>query len=55
LRRANLFQLFVAYLAGARFDMAYAQFKIEFSKLLGYGSAPAQVTEVHETLGKSEL
>jgi farnesyl-diphosphate farnesyltransferase len=55
---ANMYQLFVAYLAGARFDIAYTQFKHEMGNLVGFmtGSAPAQVTEVvQETLEKSEL
>jgi farnesyl-diphosphate farnesyltransferase len=55
---ANEHQLFVAYLAGARFDIAYTQFKHEFGNLVSFmtGSAPAQATEiVQETLEKSEL
>jgi farnesyl-diphosphate farnesyltransferase len=55
---ANAHQLFVAYLAGARFDIAYNQFKHELGNLVSFmtGSAPAQVTEViQETIEKSEL
>ncbi|CAN9149034.1 unnamed protein product [Alternaria alternata] len=50
--------LFVAWLAGARFDIAYTQFKLEFGKLMGVmglDKTPEVVTEVHETLNKSEL
>ncbi|KAF1942187.1 farnesyl-diphosphate farnesyl transferas-like protein [Clathrospora elynae] len=47
--------LFVAWLAGARFDIAYYQFKEELGKLLGYNTGPAQVTEVHVASDKSEL
>lgn len=48
--------MFVAWLAGARFDIAYAQFKVEFGRLIGFMTgAPEQVIEVHETLSKSEL
>ncbi|KAF1832728.1 farnesyl-diphosphate farnesyl transferas-like protein [Decorospora gaudefroyi] len=48
--------LFAAWLAGARFDIAYEQSKRELGNLFGFGrTPPAQVTEVHETLGKSEL
>lgn len=55
---ANKVQLFVAWLAGARFDIAYTQFKLEFGKLMGVmglDKTPEVVTEVHETLNKSEL
>jgi farnesyl-diphosphate farnesyltransferase len=57
---ANAHQLFVAWLAGARFDIAYTQFKHEIGNLVGFmtgnGTVPAQVTEVvHETIEKSEL
>ena len=55
---ANMYQLFVAYLAGARFDIAYTQFKHEMGNLVGFmtGSAPAQITEaVQEVVEKSEL
>jgi hypothetical protein len=55
---ANDLQLFVAWLAGARFDIAYTQFKLEFGKLMGVmglDKTPEVVTEVHETLNKSEL
>jgi farnesyl-diphosphate farnesyltransferase len=57
---ANVYQLFVAYLAGARFDIAYTQFKHEFGNLVGFmggnASTPAQVTEVvQEVVEKSEL
>ncbi|EDU50381.1 ERG9 Phytoene squalene synthetase [Pyrenophora tritici-repentis] len=48
----------IAWLAGARFDIAYSQFKTEFGKLMslaGLDNGTAQVTEVHETLVKSEL
>jgi farnesyl-diphosphate farnesyltransferase len=56
----NAHQLFVAWLAGARFDIAYTQFKHEIGNLVGFmtgnGTVPAQVTEVvHETIEKSEL
>lgn len=54
----NLFQLGIAWLAGARFDIAFSQFKSEFGKLMslaGLDNGTAQVTEVHETLIKSEL
>jgi len=55
---ANSFQLGIAWLAGARFDIAFTQFKSEFGKLMslaGLDNGTAQVTEVHETLIKSEL
>jgi hypothetical protein len=59
LEPADTFQLFCAWLAGARFDIAYTQFKSEFGKLMGVlgfdNNIPAQITEVHETLNKSEL
>jgi farnesyl-diphosphate farnesyltransferase len=50
--------LFIAWLFGARFDIAYTQFKLEFGKLMGVmglDKTPEVVTEVHETLNKSEL
>jgi farnesyl-diphosphate farnesyltransferase len=53
--RANTWQIFTAWMAGARFDIAYTQAKLEFGKFFGNGNAVAQVTEVHETLDKSEL
>lgn len=34
-------QLFVAWMAGARFDIAYYQFKQQMGELLGYGSSNA--------------
>jgi farnesyl-diphosphate farnesyltransferase len=52
---ANTLQIFTAYMAGARFDIAYTQAKQDIGKLLGRSNATAQVTEVHETLAKSEL
>ncbi|RMZ72095.1 squalene synthetase [Pyrenophora seminiperda CCB06] len=48
----------IAWLAGARFDIAFSQFKTEFGKLMsfaGLDNSTVQVTEVHETLLKSEL
>jgi len=54
----TFFMLFVAWLCGARFDIAYEQFKMEFGKLMGVmglDKTPQPVTEVHETLNKSEL
>ncbi|EMD65524.1 hypothetical protein COCSADRAFT_35564 [Bipolaris sorokiniana ND90Pr] len=49
--------LFIAYLAGARFDIAWSQAKTDIGKLLGgaASTAPAQVTKVLETVEKSEL
>ncbi|EUC47679.1 hypothetical protein COCMIDRAFT_89307 [Bipolaris oryzae ATCC 44560] len=49
--------LFIAYLAGARFDIAWSQAKTDLGKLLGgaASTAPAQVTKVLETVEKSEL
>lgn len=47
--------LFVAYLAGARFDIAYHQFKAQMGQLLGFGGEPAQVTQVHVKSDHSEL
>jgi farnesyl-diphosphate farnesyltransferase len=55
---ADDLQLFIAWLFGARFDIAYTQFKLEFGKLMGVmglDKTPEVVTEVHETLNKSEL
>ena len=42
-------------MAGARFDIAYYEIKKQFGELLGTGSTPAQVTEVHVKAGHSEL
>ncbi|KAJ5063996.1 isoprenoid synthase domain-containing protein [Bipolaris maydis] len=49
--------LFIAHLAGARFDIAWSQAKTDLGKLLGgaASTAPAQVTKVLETVEKSEL
>jgi farnesyl-diphosphate farnesyltransferase len=57
---ANYLQLFVAYLAGARFDIAYYQAKEQFGQLLGWGASNAtkiaEVTKVVEAApGHSEL
>ncbi|KAJ4374001.1 bifunctional farnesyl-diphosphate farnesyltransferase/squalene synthase [Neocucurbitaria cava] len=51
----TFFMLFVAWLAGARFDIAYYQFKEQMGELLGYNTKPAQVTEVHVASDHSEL
>ncbi|CAO2657526.1 Nn.00g036520.m01.CDS01 [Neocucurbitaria sp. VM-36] len=51
----TFFMLFVAWLAGARFDIAYYQFKEQLGDLLGTNTQPAQVTEVHVASGHSEL
>lgn len=49
-------QLFVAWMAGARFDIAYYEFKQQFGELVGFAKGvPAQVTEVHVNSGHSEL
>ena len=53
-------QLFVAWMAGARFDIAYYQAKEQLGQLLGYGAANAskvaEVTKVVEAVpGHSEL
>ena len=56
LEDANLPQIFVAWLAGARFDIAYVEAKKSFGELMGSGpKAVETVTEVHVTSGKSEL
>ncbi|KNG47342.1 squalene synthetase [Stemphylium lycopersici] len=48
--------IFVAWLAGARFDIAWSQAKLDIGKLLNAGKkVPAEVTEVYETMEKSEL
>lgn len=52
---ANLKQLFIAWLAGARFDIAYVQFKEQLGQLLGTNTQPAQVTEAHVKVDHSEL
>ncbi|KAH5477858.1 squalene synthase [Parastagonospora nodorum] len=56
----SFFMLFVAYLAGARFDIAYYQAKEQFGQLLGWGASNAtkiaEVTKVVEAApGHSEL
>jgi hypothetical protein len=53
-------QLFVAWMAGARFDIAYYQFKEQLGGLLGWGTSNAtkiaEVTKVVEAApGHSEL
>lgn len=52
LLHADFFQLFVAWMAGARFDIAYYQAKEQIGELLGYGAANvtkvAEVTKVVE-------
>jgi farnesyl-diphosphate farnesyltransferase len=56
LEDANSPQVFVAWLAGARFDIAYVEAKKQFGELLGWGpKAVETVTEVHVASGKSEL
>lgn len=55
---ANFYQLGIAWLAGARFDIAWSQARQDISKVLNMGAsqAPAQVTQVLETVvEKSEL
>ena len=52
---ANSLQMFIAWLAGARFDIIGAQFKEQMGDLLGMNSEPAQVTKVHVTSDHSEL
>ncbi|OAL56896.1 farnesyl-diphosphate farnesyl transferas-like protein [Pyrenochaeta sp. DS3sAY3a] len=47
--------LFIAWLAGARFDIAWVQFKEQLGQLLGTNSQPAQVTEAHVKVDHSEL
>ncbi|KAF1841876.1 farnesyl-diphosphate farnesyl transferas-like protein [Cucurbitaria berberidis CBS 394.84] len=51
----TFFMLFIAWIAGARFDIAYYQLKEQLGDLLGTNSKPAQVTEVHVASGHSEL
>jgi len=51
----TFFMLFVAYLFGARFDIAYYQIKEQMGELLGWNAQPAQVTQVHVKSGHSEL
>jgi len=49
-------QLFVAWMAGARFDIAYYEFKKQFGELVSFAKgAPAQVTQAHVDSGHSEL
>lgn len=49
-------QLFVAWVAGARFDIAYYELKQQISELFGSTSSiPAQVTEVLVKTDHSEL
>ena len=38
---SNMIQIFVAYLAGARFDIAYYQFKEQIGELLGWSASNA--------------
>jgi farnesyl-diphosphate farnesyltransferase len=51
------YQIFIAWLAGARFDIAYSEAKQQLGELLGWVAPKAveAVTEVHVTSGKSEL
>ena len=42
-------------MAGARFDIAYYQFKEQIGELFGSSPQPAQVTQVHVKAGHSEL
>ncbi|KAH7402480.1 farnesyl-diphosphate farnesyl transferase-like protein [Pyrenochaeta sp. MPI-SDFR-AT-0127] len=51
----TFFMLFVAWMAGARFDIAWYQFKEQLGQLLGTNTKPAQVTEVHVAAGHGEL
>ncbi|KAH7078413.1 farnesyl-diphosphate farnesyl transferas-like protein [Paraphoma chrysanthemicola] len=56
----TFFMLFVAWMAGARFDIAYYEFKTQFGQLLGWSTSNvtkvAEVTKIVEAApGHSEL
>jgi farnesyl-diphosphate farnesyltransferase len=62
LLRLTCYQLFIAWLAGARFDIAYAEFKEQMGQLLGFFDEPEYepVSTIVETVvkdasGHSEL
>lgn len=52
---ADLLKLFIAWMAGARFDIAWTQLKQQLGQLLGYSTGPVEIADIHVPVAHKEL